>query len=723
MKRLLPITLFKHAVSLCFAIMISMTAFGQKLPFQGKLLENDELVNGTKTFVFSIAEKSWTEEHPDISVLDGYYSVVLGEFTPLPGDLFQGVDSETMTITVDGQSLGDVLLYKPIGTSSAFKDQDSQITETIAAFESEVTGTGVWDTELTSYAGILGRGNVLNGGNAGVRGEAEAAAGNTGFNYGVYGLSFSSVPDATGYGVRGEAGGTYDFGVGVRGIGSNSQVPTGPNPLINNYGGFFSANGNAFGNTGVYGRANDGATPGALNIGIYGEASGTNEGNFAGFFDGNVNVTGDLSIAGGFSPSSVQINNDLDALRVDINVDPNEDAGYLNLFGANDGLNMAVGGQFGSGDNGIMLLYDSLNQSRVIMSTRNGGALSLRDPNGSDTGNNGVSLSSNFGLVVNGTDSEVNAILSRNFDFDDFGALYLYGDVANRDLNGGVDVRRIDLKVEDNGFGQDAGRLHLGGSEFGGGSTPYRSFVEAGAYSDDGLQHYGQLSLRHSLGEESNLVEIKPEVNLAGSASGSIFLNSTALNTGLRLYGGSDLSSDLNPVLSHIALDGDLDNHVYLYGDGTIDATGNINANTLSSSDGIVQTSDRRLKKNILPLNQTLEKVLQLRGVSYQWKDEKKSQRAQIGVIAQEVEEIYPEFVVTSDEGEKAVNYAQMVAVLIEAIKEMNGTVQTLESKVASLEQDKSTLEKEKAELAKVWSEIDALKKLLKSGTVSNSQQ
>lgn len=720
MKRLLPITLFKHGVSFCFAIMISMTAFGQKLPFQGKLLENDELVNGTKTFTFSIAARSWTEEHPTISVLDGYYSVVLGEFTPLPGDLFQGVDSETMTITVDGQSLGEVLLYKPLGTSSAFKDQDSQVTETIAAFESEVTGTGVWDTELTSYAGILGRGNVLNGGNAGVRGEAEAAAGNTGFNYGVYGLSFSSVPDATGYGVRGEAGGTYDFGVGVRGIGSNSQVPTGPNPLINNYGGFFSANGNAFGNTGVYGRANDGATPGALNIGIYGEASGTNEGNFAGFFDGNVNVTGNLSIAGGFSPSSVQINNALGNLRADLSNFETNDAGSLVLYGANNTRTMILGSPSNATSNGLILLYDSLDIARARLTTSD---LILTDPNGSATGPNGIQLTADFGISVAGTDGEVNAILSRNFSNNDFGALYLFGDVANRDLNGGVDVRRIDVVVEDNGFGGDVGRLYLGGPEFGGTSTPYRSFVETGTYSDDGLQHYGHFKLRHSIAEDQDLVELKPEANIDGSVGGGIFLNSTALNTGLRLYGGSDLSSDLNPVLSHIALDGDLDNHVYLYGDGTIDATGNINANTLSSSDGIVQTSDRRLKKNILPLNQTLEKVLQLRGVSYQWKDEKKSQRAQIGVIAQEVEEIYPEFVVTSEEGEKAVNYAQMVAVLIEAIKEMNGTVQTLESKVASLEQDMSTLEKEKAELAKVWSEIDALKKLLKSGTVSNSQQ
>jgi hypothetical protein len=731
MMRLLHTTVPRHSILLCLAIMISIASFGQKLPFQGKLLENDELVNGTKTLVFSIAAKSWTEEHADISVLDGYYSVVLGEFTPLPTDLFQGVDSESMTITVDGQSLGDVLLYKPIGTSSAFKDQDSQVSETIAAFEGEVTGTGVWGDENTQYAGVFGKGSALNGGNAGVRGEADVAVGNVGFNSGVYGLSNSlnGATTATGYGLRGEVNGTYSFAAGVRGFGSNTQVPTGADPLINNYGGFFSANGNAFGNMGVYGRANDGASPGALNIGVYGEATGTNPGNLAGFFDGNVNVTGNLNVDGDFdfSPPSVQINNDLGVLRVDIANNTDDDAGYINLYGANDGLNMAVGGEFGSGSNGILLLYDSLNDSRVILSTRNGGSLSLTDPGGSDTGRNGANLSSGFGLTIAGTDGEQNAILSRNFtngglETDNRGALYLFGDVATRTLTG-VDIRRVDLAVTDDGFSKDVGRLWLGGPEFGNGDTPYRAFVETGAYSNDGINYYGQLKLRHTIGEEQDLLALQPELNLDGSASGSIFLNSTQLNTGLRLYGGSDLDNDLNSVMSHVALDGDLDTYVYLWGDGTIDATGNINAASMTALGGFNITSDRRLKKNILPLNQTLSKVLQLRGVSYQWKDEKKPQANQIGVIAQEVEEIYPEFVHTDEDGQKAVNYSQMVAVLIEALKEMNGTVQSLESKVALLEKDKSQLEKEKADLAQVWSEINELKKLLKSSPVSNSQQ
>lgn len=139
---------------------------------------------------------------------------------------------------------------------------------------------------------------------------------------------------------------------------------------------------------------------------------------------------------------------------------------------------------------------------------------------------------------------------------------------------------------------------------------------------------------------------------------------------------------------------------------GDINANGDVSGNTLTSSDGMVQTSDRRLKKNIKDLASPLESTLQMRGVSYQWKDENKSQRNQIGVIAQEVEEIYPEFVFTNDKGMKAVNYAQMTAVLIEAIKELNAKVEKLESENTSL---KASLEEVKA----LRSEMDHLMKIL----------
>ena len=86
--------------------------------------------------------------------------------------------------------------------------------------------------------------------------------------------------------------------------------------------------------------------------------------------------------------------------------------------------------------------------------------------------------------------------------------------------------------------------------------------------------------------------------------------------------------------------------------------------------------SDINLKKNIKPLNNTLEKILQLRGVSFQWKD---TQEESIGLIAQEVEEFFPDFVFTNEEtGVKTLDYAKLVVPLIEAVKEQQKEIEEL---------------------------------------------
>jgi len=116
---------------------------------------------------------------------------------------------------------------------------------------------------------------------------------------------------------------------------------------------------------------------------------------------------------------------------------------------------------------------------------------------------------------------------------------------------------------------------------------------------------------------------------------------------------------------------------------------------------GVVNNiSDRRLKTNIRSQYNSLEKIKELRGVSFAWKDKNRSQN-NIGFIAQEVEEVYPELVKTREDGYKGVDYASLVSALVEAIKE-------LDQKVTNLEKENSEL---KAELAKSGSsEIDKLK-------------
>ena len=97
----------------------------------------------------------------------------------------------------------------------------------------------------------------------------------------------------------------------------------------------------------------------------------------------------------------------------------------------------------------------------------------------------------------------------------------------------------------------------------------------------------------------------------------------------------------------------------------------------------VTANSDARLKDDIETIeNDGLEKVLQLRGVSYIKKD---SGRREVGVIAQEVEEVIPEVVRTNEDGIKSVSYGNMVSVLIEAVKELTEKVESLESEVREL--------------------------------------
>jgi hypothetical protein len=70
---------------------------------------------------------------------------------------------------------------------------------------------------------------------------------------------------------------------------------------------------------------------------------------------------------------------------------------------------------------------------------------------------------------------------------------------------------------------------------------------------------------------------------------------------------------------------------------------------------------------------------MQMRGVSFQWKDNKNKS---IGVIAQEVEKVLPEIVNTNENGTKSISYDSIIGLLIEAIKEQQGSIVDMEKKI-----------------------------------------
>ena len=106
---------------------------------------------------------------------------------------------------------------------------------------------------------------------------------------------------------------------------------------------------------------------------------------------------------------------------------------------------------------------------------------------------------------------------------------------------------------------------------------------------------------------------------------------------------------------------------------GEIRATGDITA---------YYSSDERLKDNITPLSNAIEKINQIGGYEFDWNSDSSHSGHDVGVIAQEIEKVLPELVVDRDTGFKAVRYDKIVALLINAIKEQQLQIDELKSKL-----------------------------------------
>ena len=105
-------------------------------------------------------------------------------------------------------------------------------------------------------------------------------------------------------------------------------------------------------------------------------------------------------------------------------------------------------------------------------------------------------------------------------------------------------------------------------------------------------------------------------------------------------------------------------------------------SNDLTVSGDVVISSDARLKSNIVSLGSTLAKLLQIDGKSYEMKGKQK-----IGVLAQEIKEVFPELVSEDDNEMLAVNYQGLVPVLINALKEQQSEIETYRDQVSELKE------------------------------------
>ena len=101
------------------------------------------------------------------------------------------------------------------------------------------------------------------------------------------------------------------------------------------------------------------------------------------------------------------------------------------------------------------------------------------------------------------------------------------------------------------------------------------------------------------------------------------------------------------------------------------------NSSKVTFATAISQSSDARLKENVQGLSGSLDAIDQLRGVTYDWIDDRVEGR-QYGLIAQEVQPIFPDLVDEADDGSLSVEYTGLIPVLLEAVKELKADNEAL---------------------------------------------
>ncbi len=114
-------------------------------------------------------------------------------------------------------------------------------------------------------------------------------------------------------------------------------------------------------------------------------------------------------------------------------------------------------------------------------------------------------------------------------------------------------------------------------------------------------------------------------------------------------------------------------------------------AGNICYTGSIAACSDMRYKTNVTPLKDPVQKLLLLKGVNYYWKktafpDMNFNENKQIGFIAQEVEQLFPELVFTDINGYKSIDYSRLTPLLVETVKEQQKEISAINKRLNALE-------------------------------------
>jgi len=232
--------------------------------------------------------------------------------------------------------------------------------------------------------------------------------------------------------------------------------------------------------------------------------------------------------------------------------------------------------------------------------------------------------------------------------------------------------------------------------------------TRSGAYHNIVLDPYGSEIQMFSADPTADMWFYNPTASGKGEIQ---YQFDTSLNPGFHfLYNVNDRSGALPPPGGVDLMDLDRSGNLTVRGNlivnGTITsgANKNIIVGVGGCFSGSLCASDQRLKQNIQALTGALSKLDGLRGVSFEWNHSAtsvglKEGQKNIGMIAQELQKVYPELVESSKHGDQeylSIDYAKFTAVLLQSVKELKSQMNAMQDQINALQRKVKTPEKQK---------------------------
>jgi hypothetical protein len=218
-----------------------------------------------------------------------------------------------------------------------------------------------------------------------------------------------------------------------------------------------------------------------------------------------------------------------------------------------------------------------------------------------------------------------------------------------------------------------ANSLTVGASTFSGTFSGTSSGTNTGDQTLPTLSSLGGAALSGATFTGTVIVPTLDAQGAVDSDSGAVrwYIPGTTANDIFRTYQRASDNTLITQYGSFGAGTGSYDTVFSLDSAGNVIVDGNVTA-----------YSDITLKDNIETINNALNKVNQVRGVTYTRRDLQDKQTRYTGVIAQEIESVLPEAVMTDSDGVKSVAYGNVIGLLIESIKELDAKVDKLQQQL-----------------------------------------